>query len=479
MLYSEMKKTSEGYIKHDLIGACGQDYLLPAPINSDVWEVNITIVSELSWQPVHIKIYKVIEDYPPDWLGQPFAPYARGEGEVSISLKLNTSYAYVVVVSDAYAKAFTGFIEERWYLEEKEIKIVVNGDFEEPTWNVEGWETSGHLSAGSGEDSLEGRQLSLIQDLGAVASQKVYLYQNDLNLEFYYRPVPMGIPLDFIVYFDDKVILNESFTGSILPWTSMRISLDPLMDTYGEHTIKFVVPKNPDCTNESSRVMIDKVSIGRFQIEWILSSPTIDGHIGEKEWGKFQPLVIPYWITYKNSTIYGAQPWDTKDKNCEISLQTYASHLYMCLKIPGYFLSKEYPMRILQIYLDDHLNNYIDRRGLLLGSEYYFGQDYPFIANIFDGIAYRDGEDGKEDIQLGGTCDTSVKYSHTSNGISSANGTYIFEFDLPLKPVTNDVYDAVPGNLDIKITWGEATYEFLDSSYWKTSLKIEIPTEES
>jgi hypothetical protein len=42
----------------------------------------------------------------------------------------------------------------------EETKIVVNGDFEEPTWNVEGWETSGHLSAGSGEDSLEGRQLS-------------------------------------------------------------------------------------------------------------------------------------------------------------------------------------------------------------------------------------------------------------------------------------------------------------------------------
>ena len=143
----------------------------------------------------------------------------------------------------------------------EEIKIVVNGDFEEPTWNVEGWVTGGHLGSGSGEDSLEGRQLGLAQDLGAFASQKVYLYESDLYLEFYYRPVPMGIPIDFIVYFDDNVILNESFTGSILPWTSMRLNLDPLMDTYGEHTIKFVVPKNPDCTEESSRVMIDKVLI--------------------------------------------------------------------------------------------------------------------------------------------------------------------------------------------------------------------------
>ena len=117
------------------------------------------------------------------------------------------------------------------------------------------------MSAGSGEDSLEGRQLGLVQDGGAVASQKVYLYESDLNLEFYYRPVPRGIPIEFIVYFDDNVILSKSFTGWILPWTSMEISLDPLMDTYGEHTIKFVVPKNPDCTDESSRVMIDKVSI--------------------------------------------------------------------------------------------------------------------------------------------------------------------------------------------------------------------------
>jgi len=143
----------------------------------------------------------------------------------------------------------------------EEIKIVVNGDFEEDTWNVVGWETSGHLGAGSGEDSIEGRQLGLVQDLGAVASQTVYLYESDLNLEFYYRPVPRDIPIEFIVYFDDNAILNESFTGWMLPWTSMNVSLGPLMDTYGEHTIKFVVPKNPNCEDESSRVMIDKVSI--------------------------------------------------------------------------------------------------------------------------------------------------------------------------------------------------------------------------
>jgi hypothetical protein len=41
----------------------------------------------------------------------------------------------------------------------------------------------------------------------------------------------------------------------------MDFDEDKLGPSHGEHTIKFVVPKNPDCTDESSRVMIDKVSI--------------------------------------------------------------------------------------------------------------------------------------------------------------------------------------------------------------------------
>lgn len=114
--YSELKKSPEGNSRNELIGVCGQDYLIPAPVNADEWEVNITITSELSWQPVHIIIYTIYEDYPPDWLGQPFAPYARGDGEASISLSLNTSYAYVISVRDAYAKPFTGYIEECWYM---------------------------------------------------------------------------------------------------------------------------------------------------------------------------------------------------------------------------------------------------------------------------------------------------------------------------------------------------------------------------
>lgn len=142
--------------------------------------------------------------------------------------------------------------------EDIEYGYVVNGDFEEPTWNVVGWETYGHLGAGSGEDSLEGRQLGLCGDSGATASQTVFLYEYNLNFEFYYRAVPNGSPIEFIVYFDDTVVFHEVFNGTILPWSSVRVNLSPLMGIFGEHIIKFVVPENDV---EESRIMIDKVSI--------------------------------------------------------------------------------------------------------------------------------------------------------------------------------------------------------------------------
>jgi len=217
-------------------------------------------------------------------------------------------------------------------------------------------------------------------------------------------------------------------------------------------------------------------SSSQFTCIWSPEVPIIDGFVSEGEWKAFQSLRIPYWITYKNHTIFGAEPWDLTDKECQISLLAYSSHLYICLQIQDDYLSNDYSVRILQIYLDDHLSNYTDRRGLLLGLEYYYGHIYPNnIVNLFDGIAYRYGADGPDDVELGGTRDINVAYRHTSNGKLGENGTYIFEFDLPLKRITNDVYDASSKNMDIKITWGEAKYMFTDSSYWETTFNIIIP----
>lgn len=104
----------------------------------------------------------------------------------------------------------------------------------------------------------EGRYLSLNGDSGCVANQQVFLYEYDVYFEFYYQPVPMGSPIEFIVYFDEIVVFHKVFDGSILPWDSVRVNLSPIRDFLGVHTIKFVVPENGV---EGSRIAIDRVSI--------------------------------------------------------------------------------------------------------------------------------------------------------------------------------------------------------------------------
>jgi hypothetical protein len=210
-----------------------------------------------------------------------------------------------------------------------------------------------------------------------------------------------------------------------------------------------------------------------YNCYFVENPPTIDGVISESEWAPFQEINLDYWITYKGGYLEGATPWDTDTKNAEISLMSDSSHLFICLTIPDDFLSPKYPMRILQIYLDDHGSNYIDRRGLVLGAEYYTGKPYPNISNVLDGIAYRIGSDGESDVQLGGTMDTIVKYSHTSEGVSGKDGAYIFEFDLPFRVATHDVYDAYSTDLDMKITYGEWSQNFEQSEYWRAFIKID------
>jgi len=202
--------------------------------------------------------------------------------------------------------------------------------------------------------------------------------------------------------------------------------------------------------------------------------PTIDGIISVSEWAPFQEINLDYWITYKGGYLEGATPWDTETKNAKISLMSDSSHLFICLKIPDDFLSPEYPHRILQIYLDDHKSNYIDTRGISLNAEYISGKPYPSIFKIFDGIAYRDGSEVESDVQLGGTMDTIVKYSHTSGGVSGKNGTYIFEFDLPFRVATHDVYDAYSTDLDMKITYSEWAQNFEQSEYWRAFIRIDV-----
>jgi len=209
------KDNSEGQSVTYLSGVCGEDYRLVSPEGADIWNVTVCAVSGLPGQNVFIRIFEAIGEYPYNYEDQIDAPSASAEDMVVLTAILNPSKTYEIWIRDNYAKPFIAIIDEQWHTQ---LGYVINGDFEEDTWNVIGWETSGHLSAGSGEDSLEGRLLSLCQDSGATAKQTVFLYEDNLYFEFYYRPIPMGTPIEFIVYFDDIVVFHDVFNGTILPW---------------------------------------------------------------------------------------------------------------------------------------------------------------------------------------------------------------------------------------------------------------------
>lgn len=113
--YIELKNSTKGKIVSELLGVCGENYILPDPRNANNWEINITIISDLTTQPVHITLYTIYDEYPPDYSSQSYAPYVRGVGQATLTRSLNTSYAYVVGVKDAYAKSFTGKIIEQWH----------------------------------------------------------------------------------------------------------------------------------------------------------------------------------------------------------------------------------------------------------------------------------------------------------------------------------------------------------------------------
>lgn len=269
ILYSELKKSPEGYSRNELIGICGQDYLIPAPINADTWEVNITVISELSWQPVHIWIYTVYEDYPPDWLGQPFAPYARGDGEVSISLTLNISYAYVLRVRDAYAKPFTGFIEENWYLNKTEkSNFLKNGGLdgcqEETTWLPPYWDGGGYLGrTGAGFIGNASRLYSWAE--GRTDPWCTQFWQDvqvnvcTLELAFWVSANPRGENITLVVTLGDQWLFNWTWFGEWTDWRKISVifSTEP-----GLHRLSFKILGVKDYTRDTSPfVVVDEVSL--------------------------------------------------------------------------------------------------------------------------------------------------------------------------------------------------------------------------
>jgi len=195
------------------------------------------------------------------------------------------------------------------------------------------------------------------------------------------------------------------------------------------------------------------------------SVPQIDGIIEENEWPDFQEILLPYWTTFKEGTIYGAEPWDTKDKICNYSIRSKNNHLYFCLQIPDNYIGENYTRAILSIYLDDHTQDFYDRKTIIWGDKEDIGI-YQKNDYLSDGIHYRDNGDDY-DTGPGGSLDIIAEYSHSGKGVPGADGIYTFEFNFPLKTITGDPRDADVGDLEISLSYSEWEKGWAQSSYWK------------
>lgn len=262
---SEGKTESEGSISTLVAGICGQDYSLVTPESADIWEINITITSELSTQPVHIRIYEVIGEYPYNYEEQTDVPYARGTGTANLVVLLNTSKIYEIWIRDAYAKQFTGTIRENWH------PYVLNGDFETGRgFPVYGWTKQGHIGRGSSETTYEESTVVGLQQESYTSfmSQDTILDRDDLVFSFWFRPYPEDTTITFQALFDGITIFEDSFSGRYFDyeWRQVIIFLEPLFEIHGleigDHIIEFRVPASdlPHAWVEIDEVAIEKVS---------------------------------------------------------------------------------------------------------------------------------------------------------------------------------------------------------------------------
>ena len=245
IINSEGKSNAEGSVKTYVTGKCGQDYRLVTPENADIWEINITLISELSTQSVHIRIYEVTGEYPYNYENQTNVPYARGTGKANLVVNLNTSKTYEIWIRDAYAKQFTGTIEENWH------PYVTNGDFETGRgFPVYGWTTQGHIGRGSSDYTYQ--QSSVIglqqESHASYISQVTPLDRDDLVFSFWFRPNPEGTTITFQALFDGIIVFEDQFSGTYFDyeWRQVVIFLEPLFETHdleiGDHTIELRVP---------------------------------------------------------------------------------------------------------------------------------------------------------------------------------------------------------------------------------------------
>lgn len=108
----EGKDSPAGHSIATISGVCGKDYRLVSPKKARTWKLTITITSSED-EPIMFNVYEIIGSYPYNYWEQNL-PSARGDKTCTLTFTLDPSKDYELWIRDAYAKPFTGTIEEEW-----------------------------------------------------------------------------------------------------------------------------------------------------------------------------------------------------------------------------------------------------------------------------------------------------------------------------------------------------------------------------
>lgn len=181
-----------------------------------------------------------------------------------------------------------------------------------------------------------------------------------------------------------------------------------------------------------SNIMTNLPTISRDANAYIevYDIPKIDGFAEIGEWPPFENLPLVYRVTYHNSIRSEESAWDKQNKAMEISAMIDDSNLYVCAVIPDDYLSEDYQIDALYLYLNGEPSTTIR-----------WTTEYPYRVNLW------------------ATYGAVSQYSHTGGGESGADGIYTIEIRYPLGDLEVD---------EVSIQFAEVT-RYTDQGFYETS----------
>lgn len=176
---------------------------------------------------------------------------------------------------------------------------------------------------------------------------------------------------------------------------------------------------------------------------WVLTdipivNVRIDGYADDGEWPTFQMSTLKYHVTYLNGIRNNEMAWDTEDKFLSFSAFRSDTYLYICVIVHDDYLSEDYQIDALYLYLNSEPTTTI-------------------IWSTED--LYREN--------LWATYDAEAQYSHTGKGLLGADGIYTIEIRYPIdenENITNIEFQYAEVN-----TYTAAGF-FEKSTYWISTL---------